>query len=85
MNSVKQIFRVKRKDINYIRWTVESYDGMAVVRTVDPDEAFIEILFSPGCVKWITSLLDSLKKEECMEIEKISNAKLINEKYLAEL
>ena len=44
MNSVKQVFRVKRKDINYIRWTVESYDGMAVVRTVDPKEAFIEIL-----------------------------------------
>ena len=85
MNSVKQVFRVKRKDINYIRWTVESYDGMAVVRTVDPKEAFIEILTLPGCVQWITSLLDSLKEEEYLEIEKITQERLIREKNLFEL
>ena len=85
METIKQSYRTERSQIHYIRWTVESYDGMAVVRTVDPKEAFIEILTSPGCVQWITSLLDSLKEEEYLEIEKITQERLIREKNLFEL
>ena len=32
MESTRHRFKVERKDINYIRTTLESYDGMAVVR-----------------------------------------------------
>ena len=68
MHSLKKIYKVKRKDINYIRWTVESYDGMAVVRTVDPQTSYIEILISPGCEHWIESLIHSLREDEHIEI-----------------
>lgn len=68
MYSTKQIYQVKKNDINYIRWTVESYDGMAVVRTIDPSTASIEILIAPGCEKWINSLLLSLRVDEGIEI-----------------
>ncbi len=57
-----------RKDINYFRTTVESYDGMAVVRTVDPHAAYIEISISPGCEDLIFELLDSLAKDEGLKI-----------------
>ena len=30
------MIRVNRKDIHYLRTTIEAYDGMAVVRTVEP-------------------------------------------------
>ena len=39
----KIMFQVKRTDIDYIRNTLESYDGMALVRTVDPYKALIEV------------------------------------------
>ena len=55
--------KVDRADINYIRTTLESYDGMAVVRTIDPIEALIELHIAPGCEQMILSLLDSLKNE----------------------
>ena len=68
MHSIKQIYHVKKNDINYIRWTVESYDGMAVVRTVDSSTACIEILIAPGCENWINSLLLSLRIDEGIDI-----------------
>jgi len=64
METVRKIFRVDRKEINYLRTTLESYDGMAVVRTIDPHEARIEIMISPGCEDLIFELLGSLIKDE---------------------
>jgi len=64
MQSIKRIFSVDRKDIHYIRTTVESFDGMAVVTTLDPYEASIEIMISPKCEDLVLELLDSLVKEE---------------------
>lgn len=57
-----------RKDIHYLRSTIESFDGMAVVTTLDPYEASIEIRISPECEDLILELLDSLVKEEGIHI-----------------
>jgi len=64
MQTVKLIFRADRKDINYIRSTVESYSGLGVVKTLDPYSAIIEIRISPGCEKWVSELLDYLIENE---------------------
>jgi hypothetical protein len=63
MQTIRHIFRVDRRDINYLRTTIESYDGMAVVSTLDPDKAYLEIRIAPGCEQLITELLDSLREE----------------------
>ncbi len=69
METIKRAFIVDRKEINYIRITFEAYDGMAVVRTIDPRAAKIEIMISPGCEELIEKLLDSLIKREGLAIE----------------
>ncbi len=72
MQTTKRIFRVNRQDINYIRSTVECYDGMAVVSTLDPYEACVEISISPGCETMVCELLSSLcEKEGFFLVEKI--------------
>lgn len=70
METIKRIFSVDRKDINYLRSTVESYDGMAVVSTIDPYEAQIEIGISPGCEDMVTELLDSLREGEGLRLKR---------------
>ena len=71
METIKTVFQVDRREINYLRTTLESYDGMAVVRTLDPHEALIEIMISPGCETMISELLDSLVETEGLNISKI--------------
>ena len=64
METTKHLFQVERREINYLRLIIESYDGMAVVKTIDPHAALIEIQISPGCESLIFKLLDSLKENE---------------------
>ena len=68
METIKNIYRVDRQEINYLRVTIESYDGMAVLRTIDPYEALIELQISPGCEGLISELLDDLRKNEAINL-----------------
>ena len=69
VQTIKRVFRVNSRDISYLRWTIESYDGMAVVRTIDPYAAFIEIMISPGCEDQVLELVDSLRQEGVSIVE----------------
>jgi len=71
METTKRIFKVDREDIQYLRTTIESYDGMAVVRTVDPGEATIELLIAPGCEDLISRLLAALRGKEGIRLEAV--------------
>jgi hypothetical protein len=51
---------VNPHEINYLRVTLESYDGMVVVRTVDPQAALIELKTAPGCQELVFEILDHL-------------------------
>jgi hypothetical protein len=64
METNKYILRVNRRDINYLRVTIESYDGMGVVRTIDPQAALIEVQVAPGCEPLFFDLMDSLARDE---------------------
>ena len=68
MKTHRHVFRVDRREINYLRVTMESYDGMAVVRTLDPHAALIEVLVSPGCESLFSELLRALVDGESMDI-----------------
>ena len=65
---IKRLFKVDRREINYIKITIESYDGMAVVKTIDPNAALIELQISPGCETLVFELLDSLENVESISI-----------------
>ena len=68
MKTTRHQYRVDRCDIMYLRATVESYDGMAVVRTIDPGAAIIELLIAPGCESRIEELVEDLRIRERLPI-----------------
>lgn len=68
LKTTKKVFKVDRREICFLRFTLESYDGMAVVSTIDPYLALIEVSIAPGCEKLISELMDALIKDEGMSI-----------------
>ncbi len=64
METVKRILKVDRREINYLSVTIESYDGMGVVKTIDPHAALIEVRVSPGCEHLFSELANSLEQNE---------------------
>ena len=73
METIRRVFSVDRREINYIRLTVESYDGMAVVRTIDPHAASIEVLIAPGCEETVIELLGDICQREGVRLEPFDN------------
>jgi len=63
MDTHSQYLRLHRQDIAYFRFIIESYDGMAVVRTKDPHEAIVELMVAPGWERDMAEVLDGLRKE----------------------
>jgi hypothetical protein len=76
MDTQSRYFRLPRKEIAYFKFIIESYEGMAVIRTKDPHEAIVELMVAPGWEKDLEEVLDGLRKE--MPIENISNFKFEN-------
>ena len=68
MKTIKHLFQVDRREINYLSLIIESYDGMAVVKTIDPHKAIIELQVSPGCETLVFELLYSLKCSEKIKL-----------------
>ncbi len=63
MQTSRYILSVRRNEICYVQWIIESYDGMASMRTINPANGEIEISISPGCEEEIFSLIRYLKEE----------------------
>ncbi len=67
--TTKYILSIDRKEICYLQWIIESYDGMASVRTINPANGEIEISIAPGYKEDIFSLIEYLKKEGSIHVK----------------
>jgi hypothetical protein len=65
----KCILSVEKGEICYLQWIIESYDGMAIMRTIDPTSGTVEISIAPGCTEEITFLINSLKEEGSIHLK----------------
>jgi hypothetical protein len=70
MDTTSKYFRLRRNDIAYFKFIIESHEGMAVVRTKDPHEAIVELMVAPGWEGDLDKILEGLGKE--IRIEPIS-------------
>lgn len=60
---VRRFFRVDRGDIAYLRFMVESYEGVLFLRTHDNREAVVEMSYSPSMVRDAEPLIEALATE----------------------
>ncbi len=63
MNTVQRYFRVNPQDMAYVKFIVDAYEGLAVLRTVDPEEGIVEWMIPPDLMEEVEELIDSLQGE----------------------
>lgn len=59
----KKFLKLNRKDISYVQFLIESYEGLASVTTVDENVAIIKLSIMPDSVLDVYKILDSIRKE----------------------
>ena len=52
-----------RREIAFIKFIFEAYDGIAGIRTTDPARGIIKLHIAPGCQEQVEQVLEDLKKE----------------------
>ena len=62
----KKYYLLPKAEIAYLRFTLESYDGLAFVRTLDPSRALVEVAYPPSRRQDAEALLTALQKETGM-------------------
>jgi len=64
---IKKYYRVARKDISFLKFIFEAYDGIAVITTVDRPKGIIMFRIPPGCENDVETVMQGLKNEIMIE------------------
>ena len=67
MECAKKYFRVDRREIGFMRFIFEAYDGIANLTTIDSNRGLILINIPGGCEKYVDELLEDLKRDILIE------------------
>jgi hypothetical protein len=76
LKDITRYFLVAPQEISYVGFIVHSYEGLAVVRTVNADVGLIEMLVAPDMNTELQELLDGLARE--LEILELSRGEAIS-------
>ena len=63
METIQKYFRVQRKNIAFLKFVLEAYDGVAVMRTLESHEGVVELMIAPDFEREVNELLDNLRDE----------------------
>jgi len=62
-DTIQKMFRINRKDISYLKFLLDSYEGVAIPRTLDKRIALVEVMIPEGFYQTFTRLLDDVAEE----------------------
>jgi hypothetical protein len=60
--------RLNKKDIAYVSHTLDSYEGLATVTTIDPDQGLIRVTVSPFFLEEVKNILAELSEKIELEL-----------------
>ena len=67
MKTKRKYLRVDRREICFIKFIFEAYNGIATITTVDPDQGIVLLCIAPGCENDVEMILQDLKKDILIE------------------
>jgi ethanolamine utilization microcompartment shell protein EutS len=60
VETTKRCYRVDRRQISFVKFILEAYDNMAVMSTLDPRQAVVQVTIAPGCEAMVGGIMASL-------------------------
>jgi hypothetical protein len=67
LKTTTEYYRVDRREIAFIKFIFEAYDGIAGLKTTDPSKGIIVFHIAPGCQEQVRRILQDLKKQILIE------------------
>jgi len=73
VETIKRYYRVDRREIAFIKFIFEAYDGIAVLETLDPNAGIVVFHIAPDCEPDADAILLDLKREIMIEPAHVNN------------
>ena len=67
LETIKKYYRIERKEICFLKFIFEAYDGIAMLTTVDSDLSVVMFHIAPGCEDDVEMILHDLQKNMMIE------------------
>jgi hypothetical protein len=67
MKTIKRQYRIDRRQISFIKFIYEAYEGVAVVTTLDPALGLISLAMAPGCEDVANDVMEDLGRSILIE------------------
>jgi len=61
--SIRFLVQIPKREIVYLHGLLEAYEGLAVVRTIDPLQGIVELLASPSFADEVEEVLKQIALE----------------------
>ena len=74
MKSIRRYYRIDRRQIAFLKFILEAYDGIATLSTIDPRKGIISLDIPPGCESDVDLVLKDLGRQ--MMIEALDDGRL---------
>jgi hypothetical protein len=63
MDTVSLLIQIPPEEIAFLSFILESYEGVAIARTVDPHEGLMELMVSPDYQEEMREILKDLSRQ----------------------
>ncbi|MDY6856476.1 MAG: DUF4911 domain-containing protein [Thermodesulfobacteriota bacterium] len=63
LDTIQKYFKVDSKNISFLNFILEAYEGIAVMRTVCPKQGIVELMIAPDFENDVEHILDDLKRD----------------------
>ncbi|QTA81741.1 Single-stranded-DNA-specific exonuclease [Desulfonema limicola] len=67
METIEKYYQVDRREISFLKFIFEAYDGIAVLTTIDAKSGRIVLKIPPGCEADADALITDMKKNIMIE------------------
>mgnify|MGYP003574822257 CR=1 FL=1 len=74
VETTRRVFRIDRRQISFVKFILEAYDNVAVMSTLDPQQAIVQITSAPNCQAMVDGIIRSFSGEfEMIPVDIVSS------------
>ena len=67
METIKKYYRIDRREICFLKFILEGYEGLTLLTTCNPEEGIVVLKIAPGCEVETNCLMQALQKDIMIE------------------
>jgi hypothetical protein len=68
LETIRKIIRVDRREICFIKFILEAYEGIATMTTIDARQGIVLLRIAPGCEKEVEAVLRDLGEDIMIDV-----------------